>query len=71
VQCVWAGSAAVAVSIRIGEADTTGTVNSGIDPKSFSFKKWHVVLRGVSPTPTVGEAIPAAQYRVTLGVGRD
>lgn len=71
VQCVWAGSAAVAISIRMSQADTVATVNSGIEPRSFSFGNWHVVLRGVSPGPTAGQGVPRDQYRVTLGVGRD
>jgi hypothetical protein len=71
VQCIWAGSAAVAISIGFEKADTTATVNSGIDPKTFSYRGWHVVLRQVSPAPTAGQGVPTEQYRVTLGVGRD
>ncbi len=71
VQCIWAGSAAVAITLSLDGADTTATVNSGIDPKTYSFRSWHVVLRGVTPGPSAGQPVPTESYRVTVGVGRD
>lgn len=71
VQCIWAGSAAVAISLGFDRADTTATVNSGIEPRTFSFRGWHVALREVSPAPTAGQGVPRESYRITVGVGRD
>jgi hypothetical protein len=67
VQCIWAGSAAVAITFSAESSDTAATLNSGVEPKAFSYRGWHVRLRDVNPGP--GQ--PKEGYRVTLGVGRD
>lgn len=67
VQCIWAGSAAVAITFRAESSDTAATINSGVEPKAFAYRGWHVRLRDVNPGP--GQ--PKESYRITVGVGRD
>lgn len=71
VQCVWAGSAAVAITLTVDGRDTTATLNSGMVPRSYSFHGWSVALRGITPSPAAGQPIPPDQYRATIGVGKD
>lgn len=71
VTCVWAGSAAVTLSLESGSSDTTATINTGVDPRQFTWRRWHVRLREVTPSPDAGVGSPRDAYRVTVGVGRD
>ena len=71
VTCVWAGSAAVTLSLKSGSSDTTATINTGVDPRQFTWRGWHVRLRDVTPSPDAGASTPRDAYRVTVGVGRD
>lgn len=71
VTCIWAGSAAVTLSLKSGSSDTTATINTGVDPRQFTWRGWHVRLREVTPSPDAGASNPRDAYRVTVGVGRD
>ena len=69
VQCVWAGNAAVSVSIAEGTGPSTdATLNTGIDPKSIVIGGHTVRLVGLKPAPHSGKAIPPQDYIATFEV---
>lgn len=72
VQCIWAGDAAVVLTISSGspreERDTT--LHTTLDPKAVLLGSYEVRLMGVAPAPRSGSPIAPASYRVTLRVTR-
>jgi hypothetical protein len=71
VVCVWAGSLAATLRLTGGSAETTATINSLTEPRSFVYRGWRLELRTVTPDPTAGVPIPRGAYRVTVGVSRE
>jgi hypothetical protein len=67
VQCVWAGNAAV--NLTILPADTSVTLNTGIDPRGTSIDSYNLTLVDVKPGARQG-GIAADDYRVVLEVMR-
>lgn len=72
VQCVWAGDAAVGLTVSSGspKEERDVTLHTTLDPKAVSAGSYEVRLTGVTPVPRSGTPIAAASYRVTLRVTR-
>ena len=69
VQCVWAGNAAVAVSVSEGTGPATdATLNTGIEPRSIVVGGHTVRLVGLKPAPHSGKTIPPQDYVATFEV---
>ncbi|HEY8164696.1 MAG TPA: hypothetical protein VIF83_04000 [Gemmatimonadaceae bacterium] len=72
VQCVWAGDAAVLLTVA--SAGTTGeqdvTLHTTLEPKAETVGQYEVRLVEVAPVPRSAAPIPAPTYRVTLRVTR-
>lgn len=69
VQCVWAGNAAVSVSIAEGTGPSRDvTLNTGLDPKSIVVGGHTVRLVGLKPAPHSGKTIPPQDYVATFEV---
>jgi hypothetical protein len=72
VQCVWAGDAAVLVTVSSGSAgdERDATLHTGLEPKATTVGGDEIRLTGVEPAPHSGTPIPPSSYRVTLRVTR-
>jgi len=71
VQCIWAGNAAVALSLADGSgAKTEASVNTTLDPHSARVSGYEISLVGVNPYPKQGMTIPRASYVATFHVTR-
>ncbi len=69
VQCVWAGNAAVSVSIAEGSGPSRdATLNTGIDPRLIVVGGHTVRLVGLKPAPYSGKTIPPQDYVATFEV---
>jgi hypothetical protein len=65
VQCVWAGNAVV--DLRITSANTSVTLNTGIEPRSAGIDSYNITLVDVKPAAKQG-GLPAGEYRAVLKV---
>ena len=65
VQCVWAGNAVV--NLRITSANTSLTLNTGLEPKSAGIDSFTVILVDVKPAARQG-GLSASDYRIVLEV---
>jgi hypothetical protein len=71
VQCVWAGNAAVALSLTDGSgAKTEASVSTTLTPHSARVSGYEISLVGVNPYPKQGMTIQQVSYVVTLHVTR-
>ncbi len=71
VQCIWAGNAAIAVSLTEGSGATSqATLNTTLNPHSARVSGYEISLVGVTPYPKQGGTIPQATYIATLHVTR-
>ena len=72
VQCVWAGDAAVLLTVSPGSQGEEHdlTLHTGVEPKTAAVSGYEIRVTGVSPAPHSGTPIPASSYRVTLQVTR-
>lgn len=69
VQCVWAGDAAINLSLSATTtASQEAVLHTNLDPRSVDFAGYRVKVVGVAPVPKSGSTIPAANYVVTLQV---
>lgn len=67
VQCVWAGNAAVQLSLTSSQESSADVkLNTTLDPKSVQYGGYTIQLVGVKPVPKSGTKIPAAEYIATL-----
>lgn len=71
VQCVWQGNGKLNLELRKSNRKTAvATVNTGLEPKQASFKKFTVRLVKLSPNPRSNVKIEPDQYVATLIVTR-
>ncbi|HEX6576290.1 MAG TPA: hypothetical protein VF042_15085 [Gemmatimonadaceae bacterium] len=69
VTCVWAGNAAVRLSLRDANSAALDTVvNTGIEPRVIGFLAYSIGVAGLLPVPKSGQPIKSENYRVTLKV---
>jgi hypothetical protein len=69
VQCVWAGNAAVKITLTKGSGPATEAVlNTGIEPRSIVYADHTVRLIGLKPLPHSGQTIPPGDYVATFEV---
>jgi hypothetical protein len=70
VQCVWAGDAAVALTLASGtpREERDVTLHTTLDPKAVTVGPNQLTLVSVTPQPRSSFRIPAQSYRVTLRV---
>jgi len=69
VQCVWAGDAAINLSLSATTtASKEAVLHTNLDPRSVDFAGYRVKVVGVAPVPKSASTIPAANYVVTLQV---
>jgi hypothetical protein len=69
VQCVWAGNAALSVSIFEGNGPPTdATLNTGVEPRSIAVGGHTVRLVGLKPAPHSGKTIAPQDYVATFEV---
>jgi hypothetical protein len=67
VQCVWAGNAAVWLSMRAdAEPGAPLSVNTTVDPRAASFRGRTITLMGLEPSARQGQRLTQDQYRVRL-----
>ena len=65
VQCVWAGNAVV--NLRITSANTSLTLNTGLEPKTAGLNSFTLVLVDLKPAARQG-GVSATEYRAILEV---
>lgn len=71
VQCVWAGNAALRMTITgPGEARSDVTLNTLTEPRAVSFSAHRVSLVGLKPTPRSDATISPLSYVASLEVAR-
>ncbi|MEO8194344.1 MAG: hypothetical protein ABI681_10895 [Gemmatimonadales bacterium] len=67
VVCVWAGNAAVKLSLTAGEGSASEIkVSTTLEPKSVVFSGYRIALSGLKPAPLSGKPIPPEAYVATL-----
>jgi len=65
VQCVWAGSARILLTILTeGSPDSAISINTGMEPRTAAISGYQLRVAGVSPEPRAGISIPANSYVV-------
>jgi hypothetical protein len=69
VMCVWAGNAAVEITLRLGEGPGHPyTLNTGIEPDAVDSNGFRVTLLDVQPAPRTERPIAPADYRARFRV---
>lgn len=69
VQCVWAGDAAINLSLSATTTASQETaLHTTLEPKFVDYAGYRVKVFGLSPIPKSGSTIPATSYVVTLQV---
>lgn len=69
VVCVWAGNAAIAITIiRSTTSADHVAINTGIAPRSVPLGGYVLEVVRLEPVPLAGQSIPAQDYRLTLHV---
>jgi hypothetical protein len=54
VQCVWAGNAAIRLTLAVADATEEVVVNSTVEPNQVSFASYTIGYRDLSPYPRSG-----------------
>lgn len=70
IQCVWVGSATVAIHVDKGGTNSDITLESVDARRSVSINNYLVQLIDVTPAPVTLDSIPSASYRAILRISR-
>ena|SRR5688572_3414500 len=71
-QCIWAGNAKIALTVRKGNAKPTSIeLNTGVTPQQTSYMGHGIKLTGLRPHPKVNSSIDKKSYVATLIVSKE
>lgn len=70
IQCVWGGSATVAMQVKNGGTNSDITLETVTARSSVTINNYFVQLLDVTPAPVTLDSIPPASYRAVLRISR-
>ncbi|MEO8434623.1 MAG: hypothetical protein ABI596_06985 [Pyrinomonadaceae bacterium] len=71
-QCIWAGNAKIALTLRKGNAKPSSIeLNTGVTPQQTSYMGYEIKLTALRPHPKVNAGIDRKTYVATLIVSKD
>jgi hypothetical protein len=71
-QCIWAGNAKIALTVRKGNAKPSSIeLNTGVTPQQTSYMGYEIKLTALRPHPKVNTSIDNKRYVATLIVSKE
>jgi len=71
VQCIWAGSARLALRLsRAGAKAATVELNTGVEPREITYANHTIKLTGLAPRPTQDQPPKSRAYVATFAVSK-